>query len=164
MRRRLMQAAVLFVVLFGAAQFIRPERTNLPTDARRTIQAQIGTASGLVAVLDRACSECHSNNGLRSSWYAQVAPVSWLMARGVTEGRRAVNFSEWSAYPPAQQRDLLAASCQDATEGKMPGGPYTLLNPDARLTAKDIETICGAARQAAANTATASAQQVRRER
>ena len=101
----------------------------------------MGTASGLAAVLDRACSDCHSNATVWP-WYTQIAPVSWLMAQAVTEGRKAVNFSEWAAYSPEQQRMLLAVSCDDATSGKMPG-PYTLLHPETRLSAQDVDTICG---------------------
>jgi heme-binding protein len=149
--RRLKQAAVVFIIVLAAAQFVRPGRVNPATDARRTIQAHVGTTSGLVAVLDRACSDCHSNATVWP-WYTQVAPVSWLMAQAVTEGRKAVNFSEWADYSPDQQRTLLAVSCDDATSGKMPG-PYTLVRPDTRLSAEDIETICVAARQAEANTA-----------
>jgi Haem-binding domain len=151
MSRRLKQAAILFVVLFAAAQLVRPERANPATDVNRTIQAHVGTASGLVAVLDRACRDCHSN-GTVWPWYTQIAPASWLMAYGVTQGRKAVNFSEWAAYPPEQQRILLALSCQDVSEGKMPG-PYTLLRPETRLSAQDVETICAAARRAEASAA-----------
>jgi hypothetical protein len=74
------------------------------------------------------------------------------MAQAVTEGRKAVNFSEWAAYSPDQQRTLLAVSCDDATSGKMPG-PYTRVRPETRLSSQDIETICVAARQAEGNTA-----------
>ena len=152
MRRRLTIALVVLVALFAAAQLVRPERTNPSTDASRTIQAHIGTTSGVVAVLDRACADCHSNETVWSR-YTQVAPVSWLIVRGVAEGRKSMNFSDWEAYPPSQQRDLLAASCQAVTEGMMPGRPYTLLRPEARLSAGDIETICAAARQADTKTA-----------
>ena len=145
MGRRLKQAAVVFVVIVAAAQLIRPERANPPTDVSRTIQAQVGTASGLVAVLDRACRDCHSNATVWP-WYTQIAPASWLMAYGVTKGRQAVNFSEWAAYSPEQQRMLLAASCDDVKSGKMPG-PYTRLRPETRLSPQDVETICAAARQ-----------------
>ena len=69
------------------------------------------------------------------------------MAQAVREGRNVVNFSEWAAYQPAQQRLLLALSCEDATNGKMPGA-YTLLRPATRLSPQDVETICAAARQA----------------
>jgi hypothetical protein len=138
------QAAIVFVAVIAAAQFVRPERATPPTDVSRTIQAQIGTASGLAAVLDRACSDCHSNNTVWP-WYTQIAPVSWAMAYGVKEGRKTVNFSEWNTYPPAVQRRLLVASCQDAKNGKMPGS-YTLLHPEMRLSSQDGEMICAAAR------------------
>ena len=151
MSRRWKQIAGAFFVVFAAAQLIRPERANPPTDASRAIQAEAGSANGLVAVLDRACRDCHSN-GTVWPWYTQIAPASWLMAYGVTKGRKAVNFSEWAAYSPEQQRILLALSCQDAVEGKMPG-PYTLLRPETRLSPQDVETICAAARQAEAHAA-----------
>jgi Haem-binding domain len=149
--RRLKQAAVVFVAVFAAAQLVPPERANPATDVSRTIQAHAGTASGLVAVLDRACRDCHSNRTVWP-WYTRIAPVSWFMAAGVSKGRKAVNFSEWAAYSPEQQRMLLAVSCDDATSGKMPG-PYTLLHPETRLSAQDVETICAAARQADAHPA-----------
>ena len=151
MSKRLKQAALVLVVVVAAAQLVRPERANPPTDASRTIQAHVGTSSELAAILDRSCRDCHSN-GTAWPWYTQIAPVSWLMAYGVTKGRKAVNFSEWAAYPLDQQRAVLVASCQDASAGKMPGA-YTLLHPEMRLSAQDIETICAAARQAEADAA-----------
>lgn len=146
MNRRLKQAAVVLVVAFAAAQLIRPQRTNPPTDESRTIQAQAGTATGFVAVLDRACSDCHSNH-TTWPWFAQVAPVSWLMAYGVSEGRKAVNFSEWGAYSPEQQRQLLLECCRDVSSGKMPGA-YAALRHETRLSPQDVELVCAAAHQA----------------
>jgi len=146
MGRRLTQAAVVLVLVFAAAQLFRPQPANPPIDPSRTIQAHVRPASGLGPVLDRSCGDCHSNATAWSSWYTQVAPLSWLMAHEVAQGRKAVNFSEWGAYPPEQQRLLLSVSCDDAKSGKMPG-PYTFFKPDARLSAEEIETICKAARQ-----------------
>lgn len=147
MSRRVKQVALIFVIVLAAAQLIRPGRANPATDASRTIQAHAGTTSELAAVLDRSCSDCHSNNTV-SGWYTQVAPLSWLMAHEVAEGRKAINFSEWASYPPDAQRALLSASCQAATSGKMPG-PYTLFSPETKLSPKDVETICAAARRSA---------------
>lgn len=150
MSRRLKQAAIvlvaLFLAIFTAAQLVRPKHTNPTTDVSQTIQARVGRASGLVPVLDRACNDCHSNETMWSR-YPQNAPMSWVMAYGVNQGRKAVNFSEWAAYPPEQQRALLVASCRDASEGKMPPRFYTLMHPEARLSVQDVETICVAARQ-----------------
>ena len=147
MSRRLKQAAVILVVAFVAAQLLRPARANPPTDASRAIQAHAGMAP-VAAVLDRACRDCHSNLTVWP-WYTQVAPLSWLMAYGVSKGRNAVNFSDWAAYSPEQQKLLLSVSCDDVTNGKMPG-PYSMLRPETKLSARDVETICAAARQAVA--------------
>ena len=141
--RRVKQAVFVLAVAVVVAQFIRPDRTNPPIDPTRALPAQM---AALRAVVDRSCRDCHTN---ATVWppAAQVAPLSWLMARGVSEGRKAVNFSEWAAYAADIQRTLLAASCDDARSGKMPG-PYTLVRPETQLSPQDVETICAAARQA----------------
>jgi hypothetical protein len=74
------------------------------------------------------------------------------MARGVAEGRKAVNFSEWGAYSPGQWQVLLDASCQDVSDGRMPG-VYAWVRPETRLSARDVETICAAAHQTDAHNA-----------
>ena len=61
MSRRVKQAAVVLVIVFAAAQLVRPERANPPIDLSRTIQAHVGTESGLPAILNRSCNDCHSN-------------------------------------------------------------------------------------------------------
>jgi heme-binding protein len=140
--RRLKQSVLALVAAFVVAQLIRPNRTNPPVDPARALPAHL---SSLAAVVGRSCGDCHSNATVWP-WYTQVAPVSWLMARGVSEGRSVVNFSEWGAYSPNQQRTLLAASCDSASSGRMPG-PWTLLHPETKLSPNDIEIICAAARQ-----------------
>ena len=149
MAKGLKRAAIIvgaFIVALAAAQLIRPDQTNPSTDPTRTIRAHMGNASPVVAVVDRACRDCHSNE-TRWPSYARVAPLSWLMAYGVKKGRSVVNFSEWGAYAPEQRQALLLASCEDTSNGKMPGSLYTFLNREARLSSQDIEEICAAARQ-----------------
>jgi len=137
--------AIGVVVLFAAAQLVRPERTNPPIDPARALQAQAGIKPQYVAVLDRACNDCHSNT-TRWPWYTEIAPLSWIWAGGVKHGRKAVNFSEWAGYSPDQQKSLLTLSCQDAKQGRMPMGAYVSLHPEARLSAADIETLCTVAK------------------
>ncbi len=149
MSRQRKRALVGVVVLFAAAQFVGPEHANPPTDPGRAISAHVADGSGLPAVLDRACRDCHSNNTVWRA-YTRIAPASWLMAYGVSKGRHAVNFSEWGAYAPEVQRMLLSASCNDAASGKMPG-IYAILRPETRLLPPDVETICAAARHAGAD-------------
>jgi len=143
---RTLKVAGAFVVALAAAQLVRPEHTNPPTDTRATLEAQLGTATGLIAVIDQSCRDCHSNKTVWP-WYTQIAPLSWVITAGVKEGRKVLNFSEWGSYSPERRHELLRRSCVDVSDGKMPGGAWVLLHPEARLSADDIKTICTAARQ-----------------
>ena len=147
MSRRLKQAAAVLVILFAGAQFIRPSRANPPVDTTRTIAAHVEKTSTLPAILDRSCADCHSNATAweRLPWYTEIAPLSWAMARGVSEGRKAINFSEWGGYSRTARQTLLSVSCDDVSSGKMPG-PWTLVHPETKLSAQDIATICAAAK------------------
>jgi Haem-binding domain len=147
MSGKIKRASVVFVVVFVAAQLVRPSRVNPPIDPGRTIQAHVGTTSALAAVLNRSSRLSLERD--RVALVHTIAPVSWLMASGVAKGRNAVNFSEWGSYSPDVRRTLLSASCEDVSSGKMPG-PYTFVRPETRLSARDIGTICTAARLAEA--------------
>ncbi|MGE5180284.1 MAG: heme-binding domain-containing protein [Bacteroidota bacterium] len=135
------KAAVVLVLLFAAAQLVRPNRANPPIDPSRTVQAHVPAELG--AVLDRSCGDCHS---YRTRWpsFTKVAPLSWLYAYAVAKGRAAVNFSEWAAYSQERQGQLLVASCKDVTAGKMPG-VWASLQTETRLSPRDVELICAAA-------------------
>ena len=155
MSNTLKGAGIVFVVFAAVADAqVAPSATaNRSADSSRSIQAQPGTSPALAAVLTRACGDCHSNT-MRPGWFTRVPPFSTLMARGAREGRKAVNFSEWAGYSPEQQRAFLLASCADATLGKMPMKSYLRFRGDAKLSTQDVETICSAARQPTATTAT----------
>jgi hypothetical protein len=76
----------------------------------------------------RACFDCHSNE-TAWPWYAHVAPTSWLVQSDVDEGRRVLNFSDWSrGYEEA------AEAAEVVLENEMPPRSYTILHPEARLS------------------------------
>jgi hypothetical protein len=84
-------------------------------------------------LMDRACLDCHSNK-TNWPWYAYVAPVSWLVAHDVQEGRAAVNFSEWQ---PGQENESIEA----ILEGKMPPEIYLITHPEARLSEAETQAL-----------------------
>ncbi|MEO8032731.1 MAG: heme-binding domain-containing protein [Gemmatimonadota bacterium] len=129
--RRVVQWAVgaLIVALVGI-QLVPVDRINPPTETEVPASAQVR------AVLRRACYDCHSNETVWP-WYSRVAPVSWLVADDVHEGREELNFSTWNRYTAEQQRKKLNKSGEEVAEGEMPPRLYLPLHPDARLTADD---------------------------
>lgn len=83
----------------------------------------------------RACGDCHSNES-QWPWYSNVAPVSWLVAHDVEEGRSKLNFSEWNR--PQDEADRAAAL---ANRGEMPPGYYAMMHKSAQLTAAEKDAL-----------------------
>lgn len=134
--------AVLVVLGFVVvAQLIRPTTVNPPVDPAREISAHISIEPAIQSILDRSCNDCHSNRTVWP-WYSHVAPVSWLVASDVNDGRRHVNFSEWGTYPADKRAKALDEICKEVREGDMPPFQYTPMHAGAKLTQADREQIC----------------------
>jgi Haem-binding domain len=82
----------------------------------------------------RACMDCHSND-TRWPSYASVAPVSWIVAHDVKEGRAAFDV----AHPELSEEAYEAGEV--VREGTMPPWYYTPLHRDAVLSAADREAL-----------------------
>lgn len=124
-----------------AIQFLRPSRTNPLIDARRDITAAVEVPPTVAKIFSRACDDCHSNRTVWP-WYTNVAPVSWLIAHDVNEGRAEMNFSDWSAYNAEKLGKLRKEMCDEVSEEEMPGSIYTLMHPQAKLTDSDVQDVC----------------------
>jgi hypothetical protein len=92
-------------------------------------------------VLAQACGNCHSNH-TEWPWYSHVAPLSWWIQSHVREGREELNFSRWTSYSARQRRAKLDSICGVISTGRMPPLSYTMLHPEARLTAKEKKSVC----------------------
>ncbi len=142
MRRKMLKWGL--GVLAGAlivAQFIRPERTNPPSDPSASFEAIAKPPQEVAAVLRRACGDCHSNQTVWP-WYSRVAPVSWLVASDVKEGRAELNFSQWNTYSPETARKKLGKICEEVRDGEMPPMYYLPMHRDAKVTPAEASGIC----------------------
>lgn len=90
---------------------------------------------GTKAIFDRACADCHSNE-THWPWYSNIAPVSWLIEKDVTEGRERFNVSEWGR--PKNDADEAA---EEVEKGAMPLPIYLKTHPEARLTPEEKATL-----------------------
>ena len=132
---------IVVVVLFVAAQFKRPAKTNPVIEQSMALESQMHLDPQVAAILDRSCNDCHSNK-TRWPWYANVAPVSWFVIGHVDEGRDHFNFSEWGNYGPGERKALLGQFCDMVTQGWMPLSSYTPLHPGSKLSDADKKVIC----------------------
>jgi hypothetical protein len=87
------------------------------------------------ALAKRACFDCHSNE---TAWpaYSNAAPLSWMIQRNVSEGRAALNFSEWQ-----RPQEEAGEAAEKVLEGDMPPSTYQLMHAHARLSAAERETL-----------------------
>ena len=140
--RRILKALFfVLVLLFIAAQFKRPAKTNPPVDQSLTIEAHTQMTPQIAAIFDRSCNDCHSNKS-RWPWYSNVAPVSWFVIGHVNDARKAMNLSEWSRRDPDRQSKKLLQICDEVTDGGMPLSTYIPLHPGSKLSAADVKTLC----------------------
>ena len=121
-------------------QFVPVARVN-PTE-----RGQPAAASQVQALLQRACYDCHSNE-TRWPWYSQVAPVSFLIARDVTDGRRELNFSLWNQYNERRKSRKLKEIAEQVEKGKMPQWYYVPFHPEAQLSPAERDLILSWAKQ-----------------
>ena len=122
------------VILFIAIQFIPVERSN-PAES-----APLDVPSAIAPILKSSCFDCHSNQTVWP-WYSKVAPVSWVIADHVEDGRRHLNFSTWYEYSPKKQLKKLDELAEEVEEGKMPMEQYLYLHSEAKLSAEQKEKL-----------------------
>lgn len=127
--------------LLVAAQAVRPERTNPPINPELTLQAQYQVPQEVLRTLERACGDCHSHR-TRWPWYSHVAPMSWLVADHVRDGRRHFNMDDFT------EEMSIKDICQEIRVGSMPLKSYLLLHPEAKLSGAEIQTVCAWTREA----------------
>ncbi len=127
-------------------QVIRPAKTNPAVDETKTIQANTQMSPEVSAILERACSDCHSSK-TTWPWYSQIAPVSWYIVSDVNDGRKELSLSEWGTYEPKRKARKLQELCEQVEKGEMPMSSYVLIHPAAKLSDSDKQLLCDWAKQ-----------------
>ena len=98
--------------------------------------SEIQAPDSVLAILQRACYDCHANH-TSWPWYSYVAPASWFLVRHVNRGRGDLNFSEWPTFD-FEAEELTRSDIHEQIEkGKMPLRSYLILHPGARLSEAD---------------------------
>ena len=132
---KLVSIGVGIVLLIGAGiQAVPVDRSN------PTVTMEVDAPPEVMGVLRGSCYDCHSNE-VDWPWYSYIAPVSWLIAKDVREGREHVNFTTWDRYSPSERRDIIEEVYEETSEGEMPLPIYLRMHPNAELTQNDLLTL-----------------------
>jgi cytochrome c551/c552 len=119
--------AIAVPVLALGIQLVPVTKTNPPVT-----QAIVWDSEQTQKLAKRACMDCHSNETVWP-WYSNVAPVSWLVANHVREGRHHLNFSEWT-YTDKQKQDIAEEVEREISRNSMPDPSYLPMHPEASLS------------------------------
>jgi hypothetical protein len=107
-------------------QFIEVERTNPP------VSDEIKAPAEVMEILKKSCYDCHSNETVWP-WYSKVAPLSWILADDVKEGRKHLNFSTFESLDTSvkfmKKDDIL----EKVQSGEMPLDIYIWMHPTSSL-------------------------------
>jgi hypothetical protein len=118
-----------YLLLIGiiVIQFIPVKRTN-PMQV-----SEISAPAEVMDILRSSCYDCHSNL-TDWRWYSYVAPISWMMASHVEEGREHLNFSNWGNLERSKQAKLKEEIWEEIREERMPLWQYRIMHPLSKLT------------------------------
>lgn len=128
-KRLLVIIAVVLVII----QFVPVTLPTNNSDLKSDLVSTQKLSSEVVSILKSTCYDCHSSQ-TKYPWYSHVAPVSWLVARDVKEGREKLNFSDWDKNNKRHKIRQLENIKEEVQQGEMPMAIYTFIHRDAKLT------------------------------
>jgi len=129
----------LLVVLI-AIQFIRPKKNASPGVQANYIGNKYTVPDDVKQILAKACNDCHSNN-TRYPWYSKIQPVAWWLNDHIKDGKKAINFDEYTDKRLRFQYHKMEEVEDMVKEGKMPLKSYLWIHKDAKLTADEKQKI-----------------------
>ena len=132
---------IALAIVLVLIQFVRPEK-NLSGDNTHAIETAYNVPPEVSTLLEGACYNCHSNT-TEYPWYSNIQPVAWWLADHVNEGKRELNFSNFTSRRIAVQNKKFKEIAQQVKEKEMPLPSYTYLglHPEAKLTDEQRATL-----------------------
>ena len=124
---------VLIVVLLVVIQFVPVKTPSNNINTSNDLVSVEKLDGDVSVILKTSCYDCHSNQ-TPYPWYSHVAPVSWLVANDVKEGRAKLNFSDWKLNNKRRKIRQLEDIKEQVQQGEMPMGIYTVIHKKAKLT------------------------------
>ncbi len=135
---------IMYVLLaaFIVIQFIHPAKNTSEGLQPNTIGKNYAIPADVKTILGKACNDCHSNN-TRYPWYAKIQPVDWWLNKHVVDGKKELNFDEFTNRTPRYQYHKMEEVIEMVKEREMPLKSYTWTHKDARLNSTEREKLTG---------------------
>ncbi|MEN8122979.1 MAG: heme-binding domain-containing protein [Bacteroidota bacterium] len=131
MIKKIIVAIILVIIIIP--QLIPVDRPENNDDKTNDLIANNKIPDTIASLLKSSCYDCHSNQTIYP-WYANIAPISWLVVRDVKLGREELNFSDWETLSKMYKAKQLNNLSEEVEEGKMPMPIYLITHGDAKLS------------------------------
>jgi hypothetical protein len=138
MKRKILIAVIAILVVI---QFFRPEK-NVSGENQYDVATRYAMSDSVKNILAVACNDCHSNR-TEYPWYSNVQPIAWWLNHHVEDGKRHLNFSDFTSSKISRQNHKFEETIEVLEEGEMPLASYTWLglHPQANLTIEEKNTL-----------------------
>lgn len=129
----------IFVVLLLTLiiiQFIHPKKNKAAGTQANYIGNVYSMPEDVKTILAKACNDCHTNN-TNYPWYTHIQPVDWWMNNHVKDGKKHLNFDEYTNRNLRHQYHKMEEIAEQVKENEMPLESYTWMHKDAKLTEEE---------------------------
>lgn len=125
---------VLFLLLI---QIIRPTKNR---DEVVVSDNVINAPENIQNLLKRSCNDCHSNN-TNYDWYHNIAPISWIVAMHIKDGKKHVNFDAWGTYNKDQKKHIIKDLKKSIETREMPLVGYLKVHPETVVSEQEYKEL-----------------------
>lgn len=130
----------LLLLAFVVIQFFRPAKNKAEGIGNNDISKLYPVPEEVNSILKTSCHDCHSNNTVYP-WYAEIQPAAWWLADHIKEGKKELNFSEFSSYRIGRQYRKLEEVNKQIKEDEMPLDSYLWIHKNAKLNDQQKLTV-----------------------
>ncbi|MCG1034771.1 heme-binding domain-containing protein [Polaribacter sargassicola] len=131
---------LLILIILLISQFFGPEKNEGELSSVNSFLAETNPPENVKKILKESCYDCHSNVTVYP-WYSKITPVNYWLDDHIKDGKKHLNFSEWSNYSLKKKEHKMDELYEEVEEGKMPLDSYTWVHTEANLSEEQIEAV-----------------------
>lgn len=138
--KTLKKTAYVLLIALIVAQFFQPEKNEGSLISVVPFLNETNPPENVKEILETTCFDCHSNT-TTYPWYNNITPVNYWLESHVKDGKKHLNFSEWTSYSIKKKEHKMDELYEEVEEGEMPLTSYTWTHSEANLTAAQIAEV-----------------------
>ena len=128
------------IALLLIIQFIRPTKNLGSAEGPNDITHYAQVPDSVMTILKVSCYDCHSNH-TNYLWYHEIMPLGWFLNNHVVDGKKHLNFSEFTTYNDKKKDRKFKQTAEEVEEHEMPLSSYTIIHKDAILNEAQIKLL-----------------------